>query len=187
LKFDLKSILKSLKLNESTISMFLGAVVIAVVAVLLVNYFKDETKGKLPVSTNNSTELTQTEPGETGTYTVLKGESLWVIAEKQTGSGYNWVKIAQANKISNPGHIEVGQKLSIPVIELKNEANISETSRENLNSISGATYEVQKGDNLWNISIRAYGDGYKWVQIARENKLVNPNLIHPGNVLALTR
>lgn len=44
-----------------------------------------------------------------------------------------------------------------------------------------------KGDHLWGIAVRAYGDGYKWVEIARENNLVNPNLIHPGNVLSLPR
>jgi nucleoid-associated protein YgaU len=44
-----------------------------------------------------------------------------------------------------------------------------------------------KGDSLWKIAVRAYGDGYKWVSIAKANKLVNPNLIHSGNVLTLPR
>jgi nucleoid-associated protein YgaU len=40
---------------------------------------------------------------------------------------------------------------------------------------------------LWTIAVRAYGDGYKWTEIAKANKLVNPNLIHPGNVFVLPR
>jgi len=46
---------------------------------------------------------------------------------------------------------------------------------------------VVKGDNLWQIALRAYGDGYQWVKIARENKLANPDLIHSGNILKIPR
>lgn len=53
--------------------------------------------------------------------------------------------------------------------------------------ISGRTYTVVRGDNLWNIAVRAYGDGYRWVDIARENKLANPDLIHSGNKFTLPR
>ena len=58
---------------------------------------------------------------------------------------------------------------------------------QNTNSITGSRYTVQKDDYLWEIAVRAYGDGYKWVEIARANKLVNPNIIHPGNMLTLPR
>ncbi len=68
---------------------------------------------------------------------------------------------------------------------MKKEVKTADTG--NQAPITGATYEVVKGDSLWKIAVRAYGDGYQWVKIARENKLVNPNLIHPGNLLALPR
>ncbi|HEY2792141.1 MAG TPA: LysM peptidoglycan-binding domain-containing protein [Micromonosporaceae bacterium] len=48
------------------------------------------------------------------TYTVAKGDSLWKIAEKIYGSGTDYKKIAKANHISNPDHIQPGQKLVIP-------------------------------------------------------------------------
>ena len=169
LKFNLKSILKSFKLNESGVSMVLGAVVIVVVGVLIANYFKDRKLGSLPAGDENKTEATVSQ-----TYLVAKGDNLWRIAEKVSGSGYNWVEIAKENNLENPGIIYEGQELTI-------KANAPNTS------ISGATYEVQKGDTLWDIAVRAYGDGYKWSEIARENKLVHPNIIHSGNILILPR
>ncbi|MFI5265695.1 MAG: LysM peptidoglycan-binding domain-containing protein [Candidatus Levyibacteriota bacterium] len=53
--------------------------------------------------------------------------------------------------------------------------------------ITGKTYTVKAGDDLWNIAVRAYGDGYKWVDIARVNNLSNPNLIFSDNVLVIPR
>jgi len=172
---NLKSFLKSLKLNESTISAVLGAIVIVVVGILVVNYFKGR-EGIVPSGSKGST----TENALPQTHTVVKGESLWKIAEKYYGSGYNWVDIAGENNLANAGLIEEGQSLVIPKVEAKPAAEIT-------NAISGATYQVVKGDNLWAIAVRAYGDGYKWVEIAKENKLTNPNIIHPGNILTLSR
>lgn len=49
------------------------------------------------------------------------------------------------------------------------------------------TYTVQKGDCLWNIAKKHCGDGTKWKELAGLNadKIVNPNLIYPGQVLTL--
>lgn len=158
--------------------MVLGAVVIVVVGVLIANYFKDRKTGSLPLGDENKTETTLNQ-----TYLVSKGDNLWKIAEKVTGSGYNWVEIAKENNFENPGIIFEGQELKIKVtnnfIAVKEDVQYT--------SISGATYEVQKGDNLWDIAVRAYGDGYKWSEIARENKLVHPDIIHSGNILILPR
>lgn len=44
------------------------------------------------------------------------------------------------------------------------------------------TYVVKRGDNLWNISKRFYGNGNQWRKIYNANKKVigsNPNLIYP--------
>lgn len=53
--------------------------------------------------------------------------------------------------------------------------------------ISGNTYKIVEGDNLWNIAVRAYGDGYRWVEIAKNNTIANPDLIYPDNTLKLSR
>lgn len=54
-------------------------------------------------------------------------------------------------------------------------------------SITGSSYKVVAGDTLWNIACRAYGDCYAWTRIAQANKLINPDLIHPGNEFTLPR
>ncbi len=53
--------------------------------------------------------------------------------------------------------------------------------------IAGDSYTVVHGDNLWTIAVKAYGNGYKWTQIAKANKLVHPGTIHAGNVLQIPR
>ena len=49
------------------------------------------------------------------------------------------------------------------------------------------TYTVVKGDCLWNIAKKFLGDGSRYTEIYRLNKdkVKNPNLIYPGQVLTL--
>jgi len=47
-------------------------------------------------------------------YTVSKGETLFMVAEKMYGNGEKWMVIARANNLRNANRIEVGQKLVIP-------------------------------------------------------------------------
>ena len=47
-------------------------------------------------------------------YTVVKGDSLWKIAEATYGNGEDWTKIAGANKLKRPNHIEIGDMLTLP-------------------------------------------------------------------------
>lgn len=47
------------------------------------------------------------------------------------------------------------------------------------------TYTVQKGDNLWNIARKFYGDGSKYPRIVSANSIKNPQLIYPGTVLTI--
>jgi len=156
--------------------MALGALVIVIVGVLVVNYFKDKNAQTLPaLSTTKETE-----------HTVVKGETLWSIAEDSYGSGYNWVDLKSANKLTTD-KIEVGQKLALPEVTAKKPTSTAKVAETKDTAVSGDSYTVVKGDTLWDISVRAYGDGYKWLEVAKANKLVNPNLIHAGNVLTLPR
>ena len=187
----LKNFLKKLKLNESTISMILGALVIVVVGVLIFNYFRGVGKPKPEVAPTPTGELKLVEEGGKlvpeglpTTYKVQKGDHLWKIAEKFYGSGYNWVDISKENNLVTPNLLFVDQELNLPKVEVRQPTKLAVSFGP---TISGDQYTVVKGDHLWGIAVRAYGDGYKWVEIARENNLVNPNLIHPGNVLRLPR
>lgn len=49
------------------------------------------------------------------------------------------------------------------------------------------TYTVVKGDCLWNIAKKYYGNGSKYKDIynANKSKIKNPNLIYPGQVLVI--
>ncbi len=157
--------------------MALGALVIIIVGILTVNYFKDRSSGSL--SDGLSTETVKE-------HIVVGGESLWSISEDYYGSGYNWTDLAQANDL-NDYSLEIGQKLTLPEVTVKEPTATKAQVANNIQQATGETYTVAKGDSLWTIAVRAYGDGYKWVEIASANNLVNPNLIHTGNVLNLPR
>lgn len=66
-----------------------------------------------------------------------------------------------------------------------------EPQRETVSSPAPAaaqTYTVVKGDCLWNIAKRFYGNGSKYSVIYNANRSViggNPNLIYPGQVLTI--
>ncbi len=192
----LKQWLKRIKLNESTISMFLGFVVVVVAGILVYNYFSKlgipETETAQEAAKEYKLELVE-EKGEMVPqglpveHIVSKGEHLWDISEKYYGNGYNWVDIAKANNLKNPGLIVSGEKLAIPRVELrvlpKSEIN-PETIPE---SITSDSYTIVKGDCLWKIAVRAYQDGYAWPKIYQANRDVikNPSLVEPGWVVTI--
>lgn len=230
----LKDTLKRVKLNESTISMLLGALVIVVVGVAAVNFLGDqETGDTIPAieSENLNQNNNPTLPTE---HTVRPGEDLWNISEQYYDTGYNWVAIAEANDISDPNQLEEGQTITIPNLEIDTDltptegplaqadsdeqetveptdepeptATISPTRQPTPTQaepememedeqemeaqeveIEGETYTVVKGDTLWDIADRAYGDPYRWTEIAQANELVNPDLIHAGNRFTIPR
>lgn len=46
-------------------------------------------------------------------------------------------------------------------------------------------YVVKKNDSLWKIAVSRYGDGNKWEEIAKANKIQQPGLIFQGDKLAM--
>ena len=51
--------------------------------------------------------------------------------------------------------------------------------------VTPQTYTVKKGDTLWDIACRFYGDGTKWGSIAAKNGVTNPRKLQIGKVLTL--
>ncbi len=129
----------------------------------------------------------------TGTsYTTVSGDSLWSIAERVYKDGYKWSEIAKANKLENPNVLYIGTKLTLPKVDTSKSVAKTETkptlqATVQTGKINGDTYTVKHGDQLWDIAVRAYGDGYRWSEIASANKLVHPSTIHSGNVLTIPR
>jgi len=181
------------KSTEEIVSMFLGLVIVVVAVGLVFTYF-ERKRGVVSVP---GVSQTLTKPTETvsnseigGTvYVVKKGDSLWEIAMSNYGSGYNWVDIAKANKLSNPGILLTGQKLVIPKVEVKTAVAAKVTNKPAQTKIITGNYKVVRGDSLWKIAVRTYGDGYQWVKIWNNNrsKFRDPNKLEIGMELALPK
>ena len=193
---DIRERFSFLGSSEDVISMVLGLLIVVVVAGLVVNYFQKKSGGSvsLPGVSDTVVPSTGASPaavattGEQGTkisggeYLVMRGDSLWKIAGRKYGSGYNWVDIVKANKLRTTG-LEVGQKLVLPDVPVR------VVVRKVTDSIDGGEYVVRKGDSLSKIALRAYGDSFAWNKIYQANRQVigRPDLIFVGTKLAIPR
>jgi nucleoid-associated protein YgaU len=171
---------KYFKSSEEFVSMLLGLAIMVVVVSLIFN-FVQRKKGTVEIPGASditlSEEAIKQKQEEENSYTVVKGDNLWKIAEKKYNDGYAWSKIAKANNLKNASILYAGQKLKMPVIEktaVVEKTNII-TAITNTTIEPGTDYKVVRNDNLWKIAVNAYGDGYKWVNIWKENKAIIPH------------
>ncbi len=229
---DLRKLLKRFNLQESTVSTVLGVLVVLITLGLIFNYWRSTRKpieqaaaptptlapGEVKLVEKDGKMVPANLPAK---HIVEAGEHLWSISNKYYGSGYNWVDIAEENKLAAPYALEKGQELTIPQVAVKGATamvspttsptgsttavptqspsatveptrtsgptGVTGTTSSTQNNIQGDKYTVTKGDHLWGIAVRAYGDGYKWLEIAKANNLKNPNLIYPDQELVLPR
>ena len=178
-----KDLQKRFESTESYVSLVLGIAVVLVVGVLVFNFVKNRTN-QPPAATVTTDEEKMATGTPGGTHTVTAGETLWSISEKYYKTGYNWEDIATANNLESADKVEEDQKIIIPTVTpIFPEGEV--TSGETVKQPEAKSYMVVAGDTLWEIAVAQYGDGYKWSEIAKANALVNPDLIHPGNVLTL--
>lgn len=182
----MKKLLRKLDVGNSYTSLVIGVLVVVIAGALLVTFVRRQGGISTPTIPLTEEEQQQTSQQEQvklpAKHTVVEGETLWTISEKYYKSGYNWVDVAQANNLANPDLVASGTELTIPDTQPKVLPETGITS-----TITGDTYTVVQDDTLWDIAVRAYGDGFKWVEISKANNLPNPDLIHPGNVLKLPR
>lgn len=197
---QIKQFLKTIKLNESMLSMFFGVVTVILIGVLVFRVYNtnkpeiseqaeettapSERVGEVTVTVDEEGNKFPAELPEN--YKVKAGDHLWKIAEEHYGSGYNWVDIAKENNLTNPGIVTVDQELKLPKVAVK-EVKEQVAVKTEKTEITGDSYTVVKGDHLWGIAVRAYGDGYKWPEIAKLNELANPGYIEVGQVIKLPR
>jgi nucleoid-associated protein YgaU len=100
----------------------------------------------------------------------------------------------EPDKAGNPGDIYYSITLKefrpVSFAKIKTNSSGKKTSSKSRPSAKSTpkTYTIKKGDSLWKIAKRVYGDGGKWRTIYDANKKVigkNPNLIYPGQKLVI--
>ncbi|MGQ0604606.1 MAG: LysM peptidoglycan-binding domain-containing protein [Anaerolineales bacterium] len=102
------------------------------------------------------------------TYVVQPGDNLARIAQR---FGVNYAALVAANQITNPNLIQIGQTLVIP--------GVGGAAGP---ATGGATYVVQRGDNLARIAQRF---GVPYAALLTANQITNPNLIQIGQTLVI--
>jgi LysM repeat protein len=98
-------------------------------------------------------------------YTVQRGDTLYSIALRY---GLTWRTLANANNITNPNVIHVGNVLAIPAT-----GTVVQPPTQ---------YVVQSGDTLSRIALRF---GVSMWEIARQNNILNLNRILAGQTLVI--
>lgn len=101
-------------------------------------------------------------PPQQGTYVVMPGDSLSVIASRlKIGA---WQDFARVNGLRSPYTVFIGQVLLLPWFN----------------------YTVKSGDSL-SMIVLTYGEGVTFQHVAEFNGITNPNLIQPGKVIRIPR
>ena len=100
-------------------------------------------------------------------YRIVAGDTLSGIAGR---FGTTTAALASANNIANPDRIYAGQVITVP------------SGGAPTTSAKAGSYTVQSGDTLSGIAARF---GTSVSALASANHIANPNLIYPGEVIAL--
>lgn len=103
-----------LKLNESYVSLVLGAVVVVGVFAMFLIFLREarDTTPK-PAVLNSSTTPEVTKAPEV-THTMVENETLWDVAVRYYGDGFRYTEIIEANKLENPDYVPPGTVIIIP-------------------------------------------------------------------------
>jgi len=157
----LDKIIRKIEINESLISTIFGGLVMLTVGFLLFNYFGDKKlTQEAQLNVPSDEEIASTQFAETE----------WEAQELEQDMVVNHLE-----GLNGAG--EVSQEQSNTPEELSNPSGGS------ISAASVSSYTVAPGDHLWALAEKFYGDGYKWVEIARANNLDNPNVIVNGQEL----
>lgn len=197
------------KLRENYLSVALGILVFLVAMTLIFR----SGDGRDEITDEAATDETLQEEM---TYVVQPGDSVSSIARDELGSMDYADEIIQLNNLTSPDQIEVGQELMLPSVQddtmmkdttedamTEDEADEAMMEKEQADdsgettmeaekteqtiSITGSSYTVRKGDHLWDIAERAYGDGNMYTTLIEANNLMNPDRLTEGMVLRIPR
>lgn len=205
---NLRTKLSEFKIDQSAVSLALGAIVVVVIGVLVFNYFSKLNRpiNPIPINTPETSSLKSNNSNIPAKHTVEAGETLGTIAEKYYGTSELWTKLCEANSDilkKNCDLLEPGVELTIlPKDVAANSASplplpspkavsatLSPTIMPSTGIASAAsqvdTYTIVRGDTLCGILTRFSGSCTNVENIARCNNIANPNLIHADNILKL--
>lgn len=103
-------------------------------------------------------------------------ESFSYGEQDATGDIYYTLYIKEYKKIKT-------KKATVTIATVKPSTRTTKTAEAS----SGTTYTVKSGDCLWKIAKQFYGNGAQYTKIynANTDKIKNPNLIYPGQVLTI--
>jgi len=125
-------------------------------------------------------------------HTVQKGDSYWSIAEKYYGHGKHMRVIQKANPGLSASALTIGKSVVVPhpekVLGGGNEsARVDPPEPEAADPGGARRYTVKKGESLWGIAQREYGNGSEWRRIAAANPGLDPDHIGEGDRINLPR
>ncbi|MBQ9741982.1 MAG: LysM peptidoglycan-binding domain-containing protein [Kiritimatiellae bacterium] len=101
------------------------------------------------------------------TYTVKKGDTLWRIAQKTTGSGSKYKAIMTLNQLSSE-KLKIGQ-----VLKIREKTGSGKTEAK---TPDYTEYTVKKGDSLWRIAAKHLGRGSRYREIMTASSLSSDKL-----------
>ena len=116
-------------------------------------------------------------------YTVLRGDSLTRIAQKELGNQNRWREIQRLNGLPNQ-NITVGQKLRMP--DDGSSRRVTQTRYQEV-EMKPQEYTVLRGDSLTGIAKKRLGNQNRWREILRLNKLPNQDITVGQQLLLPTR
>lgn len=109
------------------------------------------------------------------TYVVRPGDNLFRIA---LNHGVTVQALSQANNITNPALIYVGQELTIPT----GDGTTTPPATPPTDQTCSTVYVVQPGDNLFRIALR---HNQSQMYLAQINGITNPSLVYVGQQICI--
>ena len=88
--------------------------------------------------------------------------------------------------VKNKKHIYIVNKNGSHPYNINNGLGwVKESDLTPINTTPGNYYTVVRGDTLWGIAKKFYGDGSRYPEIAKANNISNPDLIYAGQKLLI--
>ncbi len=111
-----------------------------------------------------------------------------ITGEAKSSSAYEKAVLMAGNALGVET-VEAGElTLADQATDATSEEMLDDDSGQVIQQTPNVTYyEIQKGDNLWKIADKFYGDGTKHTKIFADNREVikDPNLIFPGQKIRI--